>query len=85
MADQGFLITVVVGVVFIVLGFGTIVWGKREEKSYYDSLAARNDLREFLSRWPKRPEPGSLKVGGWIAIAVGVAIMVTAGALWLAS
>jgi len=83
MADQGGFVLMVVGVVFIVLGIGTIIWGKREEKSYYNSLVTRKDLREFFSRWPKRPEPGSLKVGGWIAIAVGVAVVITAGALWL--
>ena len=83
MADQGGFILMVVGLVFIVLGIGTIIWGKREEKSYYNSLVTRKDLREFFSRWPKRPEPGSLKVGGWIAIAVGVAVVITAGALWL--
>lgn len=83
MAEQGSFILMVVGVVFIVLGLGTIIWGKREEKGYYNSLATRKDLREFFSRWPKRPEPGSLKVGGWIAIAVGAAVVITAGALWL--
>jgi hypothetical protein len=83
MEDQGAFVLMVVGVVFIVLGLGTVIWGKREEKSYYNSLVTRKDLREFFSHWPKRPEPGSLKVGGWIAIAVGVAMAITAGALWL--
>ena len=75
----GWLISIVVGVVFIVLGLGTLIWGKREEKSYYDSLTTRRDLREFFDRWPRRPEPGSLKIGGWIACAVGLIIVIVGG------
>ena len=80
----GWLISIVVGAVFIVLGLGTLIWGRREEKSYYDSLTTRRDLREFFARWPRRPEPGSLKIGGWIAIAVGLSIVIVGAAFGLA-
>ena len=80
----GWLISIVVGVVFIVLGLGMLIWGRREEKSYYDSLTNRKDLREFFDHWPWRPEPGSLKIGGWIAIAVGLIIVIVGGAFGLA-
>ena len=80
----GWLISIVVGVVFIVLGLGVLIWGRREEKSYYDSLTTRSDLREFFDRWPRRPEPGSLKIGGWIAIAVGLIIVIVGSAFGLA-
>lgn len=83
MASQGWLMPVVVGVVFVILGLGSVVWGRREEKRYYDSLTTRDDLREFLAHWPGRPEPGALKVGGWIAVVVGVAIAVVGGVLSL--
>ena len=65
---------VIVGGVIFFLGIGSIIWGSREEESYYDSLTTRFDLREFFSRWPSRPEPGALKVGGWIAVALGIII-----------
>ncbi|MFC1913820.1 hypothetical protein ACFLXF_00890 [Chloroflexota bacterium] len=68
-----YLILAVVGGVFIILGLAAIVWGKREEKSYFDALSKRStDLREFVDHWPSRPQPGSLKLGGWLAIAIGV-------------
>jgi hypothetical protein len=69
-------VPVVVGAVIFLLGIGSVIWGHREEQNYYDSMTARFDLREFFSRWPPRPEPGALRVGGWIAIVVGI---VTAG------
>ena len=80
----GWLILIVVGVVLTVLGLGTLIWGRREEKGYYDSLTTRKDLREFFARWPRRPEPESLKIGGWIAIAVGLSIVTVGAAFGLA-
>lgn len=71
------------GGLFILLGLGGIIWGRREEKSYYDALSTRPDVREFLEHWPQRPEPGALKIGGWIAIALGLLMLVTGGAFLL--
>ena len=73
-----------VGGVFLILGLAAIVWGRREEKSYFNSLSTRNgDLREFFTRWPQRPQPGALRIGGWIAITIGLLMLVTGVVLWL--
>lgn len=69
-----------IGVLFIILGLGAILWGKTEEKRYFDSIATRQDSREFVEGWPKRPQFGSLQAGGWIAIAIGVVILIISGA-----
>jgi hypothetical protein len=71
------------GGLFILLGLVTIFWGKREGKSYYNSISSRLDVREFLERQPERLEPGSLKIGGRIAIIVGLVMVAMGGALWL--
>jgi len=76
MVWQGWLTTLVVGAGFVLLGLGVVFWGRREERRYYESLTARRDLREFFSRWPLRPEPGAIKIGGLITIAVGLVIAV---------
>ena len=70
------LVPLIVGAVIFFLGIVFVIWGKREESRYYDSLVTRSDLREFFSRWPPRIEAGALKTGGWIAIIVGI---ITAG------
>ncbi len=85
MALQGWVIPVILGGVFVVLGLVAWFWGKREEKNYYDALTTREDLREFFSRWPGRPEPGALKAGGVIAIAVGAVIALIGGIFGLNS
>ena len=79
-----YFVLIGMGGLFILLGLGAIIWGKSEEKSYYDSLSARRaDTREFLEHWPPRPQFGALKIGGWIAIAIGVVMIVMGGAFWL--
>ena len=71
------------GGLFILLGLATIVWGRSEEKGYYDSLSARPDVREYLEHWPRRPSLGALKIGGWIAISVGLLMVAMGGAFLL--
>ncbi len=66
------------GGIFILLGIITFIWGKIEEKNYYDTLSTRHDAREFLVHWPHRPQFEALKIGGLIAAGVGV-LMITMG------
>ena len=71
------------GGLFILLGIAAIIWGRSEEKSYYDSLSTRPDVREFLEHWPQRPQPVALKIGGWIAVAVGLVMLAIGGVVFL--
>lgn len=78
------LMILAAGGIFLLLGIGAYIWGRSEEKAYYDSMPARRyDVREYLERSPFRPEPGALKIGGWIAIAIGLSMLLSGGALWL--
>ena len=71
------LTLVIVGAVFIALGIIGVVWGMREEKGYFTAMSKRpDDLREFVDHWPPRPQPGALKIGGWIALAIGVIMLI---------
>ena len=78
MDGSTFLIVMIIGGIFIVLGFIGIIWGKRESDTYYTSVSERTDVREFLDRLPGRPEPGALRTGGKIAIALGVVVILFA-------
>jgi hypothetical protein len=75
-------ILMAMGGFFLLLGLAGIIWGRREGESYYDSLATHHDVREFLERSPGRPEPGALRIGGWIAITLGILMLAGGGALW---
>ncbi len=77
------LIVIGLGGVFVLLGIASFFWGRGEERSYYDAAATRPDLREFVEHRPEIPEPGSLKIGGWIAIGVGLLMIGIGGGFWL--
>ena len=84
MPYEDWLILMVVGGVFIILGLAAVLWGRHEERKYNDSLSRRRgDLREFLEHWPPRPQPGAPKIGGWIAIAVGLFMLILGGVFLL--
>jgi len=75
-------IVVGLGALFVVLGILAFFWGRREMNDYYLVISQRRDVREFIERSPLRPEPEALKIGGLIAAAVGV-VLVVLGLVWL--
>ncbi|MFC1988033.1 hypothetical protein ACFLVH_05785 [Chloroflexota bacterium] len=83
MFQHDWLTPMAMGGLFILLGLAAILWGRSEEKRYYDSLTSRTDVREFIEHWPQRPQFGALKIGGQIAIAIGSLLVVVGGALLL--
>jgi hypothetical protein len=70
MSTSGWLFTI--GIIFVLIGIGFFIWGKREARDYVFSLVKRRDLREFMERTPERPEPGALKNGGVIGVVIGI-------------
>lgn len=76
------IIFLIIGGVFVVVGIIMYLVGRREESRYYDSLYTRTDIKEFLRRFPKHPEPLALKIGGRISVAVGVVMSILGGIFW---
>ena len=73
----------VIGGVFILLGVAVIIWDRVEKRGYLSSISHHLDTREFLDGWPPRPQFGALKTGGWIAIILGLVLLVGGGVLRL--
>jgi hypothetical protein len=82
MPGSDWSILAIVGAVFIVLGLIGILWGRHEQKKMDEALTTHIDVREFISHWPERPQPGALKIGGAIAVALGVLLMVVGLIIW---
>ena len=76
MSFTGWILPIIAGGSIILLGILAWIWGTHEEKQYFEAMARRGDLREFMTRWPKRPEPGAIKVGAVIATVVGLVLLV---------
>ena len=82
MLQADWFILMSVGGLFLLLGLVAIMRGRGEEKSYYNAISSRPDVREYLEHKPERPEPGALKIGGWIAIAIGLVMLAMGSAFW---
>jgi len=82
MLQADWFILMVGGGLFLLLGVAGIIRGGGEEKSYYNAISRRPDMREYLEHKPERPEPGALRIGGWIAIAIGLVMIAMGAAFW---
>ena len=69
------IILMSVGGGFVLLGIIGILWGRYEEKRLFNKLAEKPDLREFSLKHVDSPQPGALRTGGWIAIALGALLL----------
>ena len=77
------LILIGLGALLVLLGIGLTIWGKAEERRYYDAISHRPDAREFVEHRPRIAEPGALRTGGRIAFTLGLLMLAMGGALWL--
>ncbi len=71
------------GAFFVLLGVIGFFWGRYEERTYYDTIANRPDVREFLDHLPWRPEPHAIIIGARIALIVGVFLLIFGGVYWI--
>ncbi len=83
MPQTDLLILLVMGGLFVILGLVAIIWDRSEQKSYYNAISTRGDVRAYMEHSPQRPELGALKIGGVIAIIVGLVLLIMSGAFWL--
>ena len=79
MHDLDSYIVMGIGGFFLIGGVVAFLWSRGEERGLNHSLSQRPDLREFLTRWPTRIEPGALRVGGWIFVTVGLGLIILGG------
>jgi len=74
------LIMLILGGAFVLIGLGGVFWGKKEAGEDYQSITARADVhtdtRKFLEDWKADSGSGALKLGGLLALVVGIFLLV---------
>jgi hypothetical protein len=83
MTYHDLIIMLIIGGIFLVLGFLGLLWGRKEEGAYYGSISEHKDVREFLDRSPGRPEPGALRTGGKICLVLAVVMFLICLGIYL--
>ena len=83
MTYPGTFIMMVMGGAFIGVGIGVLILERKKRKNYYDGLVTSYDLREFIEHTPDNPEHSSMRVGGWVTLAVGIVLLSIGGGLRL--
>jgi len=69
---------------FVLLGIIFILWNRREQKRYYNSiLLTKKDIKESLTHEPERPWLSAWQIGGMISLIVGGMLLIGGGVLWL--
>jgi hypothetical protein len=71
-------VILILGGVFVFLGILALLWGNREESSWWGSISEHFDVREYMDHTPGRFEPDALRIGGKISIAVGIVLCLIA-------
>ena len=85
MPEGDWVILAIVGAVFFVLGIIGILWGRAEQKKLDEGLTSHVDVREFISHWPERPQPGALIIGGGISLGLGILLIILGLVIWYTS
>lgn len=84
MTLASYQVILLMGGFFLLLGIIFVLWNKRENKRYYDSiLLTRRDIKESLTHEPERPWLHAWQIGGRISLIVGIVLLIIGGILWL--
>ncbi len=84
MTLASYQVILLMGGFFLLLGIIFVLWNKRENKRYYDSiLLTRRDIKESLTHEPERPWLHAWQIGGSISLIVGIVLLIIGGILSL--
>ena len=64
------------GLFFVLLGIVSVLWSRREQTQYYDSISTRKDVKEFFTREPHRPWLSAWLIGGKLCLGIGTVLLI---------
>jgi hypothetical protein len=73
----------IIGAVFMVAGIILLVLGIREEKDYCRTVSNQVDVRKYLEHKSDSIQAWGFKVGGIVAIVIGLFLLVMGLVIWI--
>ncbi len=64
------------GLFFVLLGIVSVLWSRREQTRYYDSISTRRDVKEFMTREPHLSWLSAWLIGGVLCLVIGVVLII---------
>jgi len=64
------------GIFFILLGIVSVLWSRREQTWYYDSISTRRDVKEYLTREPQQLWLSAWRIGGRLSLVIGIVLVI---------
>jgi len=71
------------GIFFILFAVASILFSRREERKYYNSMLSRRDIKEYITHEPERLWLRAWRIGGEIFLILGIPLAIAGGVLWL--
>ena len=69
---------------FILLGIVFVLLNRRERNKYYNNiLLTERDVKEAITHQPERSWLQAFKIGAILCLIIGIAMLITAGVMWL--
>ena len=64
------------GLFFVLLGIVSVLWSRREQTQYYDSISTGRDVKEFITREPHRLWLSAWLIGGILCLVIATVLIV---------
>lgn len=73
----------IIGAVFLLVGIILLILGNREEKDYCRTVSNQTDVRKYLEYRTDSIQAWGFKVGGIIAVVIGLFLLVMGFVIWV--
>jgi hypothetical protein len=80
---EEFWVLIIIGAVFLLIGIGILILSRREDKEYTDAISSHVDVRRYIEHTSDSHQSFGLKVGGIIAVVIGLILLIMSLIFWL--
>ena len=76
MFSTEYVLLMIIGAVFLVAGIILLIVGIKEEKDYFRTISNNADVRKYLEHKSDSIQSWGFKVGGIMAVVIGLVLLI---------